>query len=231
VRRSIERQAKRIQPTGYRVFEKGTAWVRVQETHRHRYVGPVYSVEVPGPRTVVTTGGLVAHNCFPKDSRALVRIAEDAGYDFQLLKGVIAVNEEQYERVVAKVVRAAGGSVEGARLGVWGLTFKARTDDLRDSPALAITARLAKMGAEIRAFDPTTVGRQLADMTVVDDAYDACEEAVVLVILTEWDEFRWLDLGVVRTRMASPRIVDARNLLDPAAARRAGFRYEGVGLT
>ena len=168
-------------------------------------------------------------SCLPKDTRALVHMAENAGYDFQLLKGVIAVNEEQYERVVAKVVSAAGGSVDGVRLAVWGLTFKARTDDLRESPALAIIDRLARMGAQNRAYDPTVAG-DLPGMEVVGDPYDACEEAVALVILTEWDEFRWLDLGLVRTRMASPRIVDARNLLDPAAARRAGVRYEGIGL-
>ena len=168
-------------------------------------------------------------SCFPKDTRALVRIAEDAGYDFQLLKGVIAVNEEQHERVVAKVVSAAGGSVEGRRLGAWGLTFKARTDDLRESPALQVIQRLARMGADVRAYDPT-VGAALPGVETVQDPYDACEDAAVLMVLTEWDNFRWLDLGIVRTRMAHPRIVDARNLLDPAAARRAGFRYEGIGL-
>jgi UDPglucose 6-dehydrogenase len=175
---------------------------------------------VPGPGW----GG----SCFPKDTRALVRIAEDAGYDFELLKGVIAVNSEQHERIVAKVCAAAGGSVEGVQVAVWGLTFKARTDDLRDSPALAVVGRLADMGAKIRAYDPT-VRAQLAGMETVGDPYDACDNAAVLVVLTEWDEFRWLDLAQVRTRMASARIVDARNLLEPAAARRAGFRYDGVG--
>ena len=168
-------------------------------------------------------------SCFPKDTRALVHIAENAGYDFQLLKGVIAVNEEQYERVLAKVVRMAGGSVEGLTIAALGLTFKARTDDLRESPALEIIRRLTRMGATVRAYDPT-VRRPLPDMETFADAYEACQDASVLVVLTEWDEFRWLDLGMVRTRMTHPRIVDARNLLEPAAARRAGFRYDGVGL-
>ena len=175
---------------------------------------------VPGPGW----GG----SCFPKDTHALVRIAEDAGYDFGLLKGVIAVNVEQHERVVAKVLNSVGGSVEGVRLAIWGLTFKARTDDLRDSPALAVAARLVDMGAKIRAYDPT-VTRPLPGLDTVGDPYEACEDAAALVILTEWDEFRWLDLAQVRTRMASARIVDARNLLDPSAARRAGFRYDGIG--
>lgn len=175
---------------------------------------------VPGPGY----GG----SCLPKDTRALVRIGEDAGYDFELLKGVIAVNEEQHERVVAKIVSAAGGSVEGVTVAVWGLTFKARTDDLRDSPALAIVGRLTAMGAKMRAYDPT-VKRELAGMDTFTDPYEACDDASVLAILTEWDEFRWLEMGQVRTRMASPRIVDARNLLDPAAVRRSGFRYDGIG--
>jgi UDPglucose 6-dehydrogenase len=159
-----------------------------------------------------------------------VRIAEDAGYDFGLLKGVIAVNEEQQARVVAKVAAAAGGSLEGVRVAAWGLTFKARTDDLRDSPALAVISRLVDAGAKVAAYDPT-VAKNLEGMVICSDPYDACDDAEVLVVLTEWDEFRWLDLGIVRTHMAHPRIVDARNIIEPAAARRAGFRYDGVGLS
>jgi UDPglucose 6-dehydrogenase len=168
-------------------------------------------------------------SCLPKDSRALVRIAENAGYDFRLLKGVIAVNDEQYERVTAKVAAMAGGRLEGARVAVWGLSFKARTDDLRDSPALAVVERLVKAGAAVTAYDPTRTD-PLPDMQIVTDPYDACDDAEVLVVLTEWDEFRWLDLGVVRTRMAAPRIVDARGVIDPPAARRAGFHFSGVGV-
>lgn len=174
-------------------------------------------------------------SCFPKDSHALVRIAEEAGYDFGLLRGVIAVNEEQHERIVAKVAAATGGTLNGARIAVWGLTFKAGTDDLRDSPALAVIARLVKAGADVCAYDPTVrsgtgVLPGAEAVEVVAGAYDACNDARALVVLTEWPEFAALDLGVVRTRMASPRIVDARNLIDPAAARRAGFGYTGVGV-
>jgi len=169
-------------------------------------------------------------SCFPKDSHALVRIAENAGYDFELLKGVIAVNDEQHERVAARVIKLAGGSVDGKRVAVWGLTFKARTDDLRDSPALEVIARLIKAGARVRAYDPTRTA-PLEGIEIATDAYDACEEAEVLVILTEWDEFRWLDLGMVRTRMAAPRIFDARAIIEPAAARRAGFVFGGIGVS
>jgi UDPglucose 6-dehydrogenase len=167
-------------------------------------------------------------SCFPKDTRALIRIGDDAGYDFSLLRGVLAVNEEQYERVVAKVERLAGGSVSGATVGTWGLTFKARTDDTRESPALEVISRLQARGATVRAYDPVAPAG-LPGITRVDDPYAACEGAAVLVVLTEWDEFRWLDLDKVRAVMARPAIVDARNLLDPAVARRKGFTYEGMG--
>jgi UDPglucose 6-dehydrogenase len=172
-------------------------------------------------------------SCFPKDSRALVRIAEDHGYDFGLLKGVIAVNEEQFEQVVDRVRRLTGPVLEGVAVGVWGLTFKAGTDDLRDSPALAVIGRLLAAGARVRAYDPTvtTLPRRLDQLAIEisADPYAACEGASVLVVLTEWDEFRWLDFRKVAELMARPAIVDSRNLLDPAPLRQRGFAYEGMG--
>jgi UDPglucose 6-dehydrogenase len=167
-------------------------------------------------------------SCFPKDTRAMVRIAEDAGYRFGLLEGVITVNTEQFERVTQKIVEAAGGSVEGKRIGAWGLTFKARTDDLRESPALEILRRLADRGAVIRGFDPSGPG-PIDGIEVVDDPYAAIEGAEVLAVLTEWDEFRWLDIDKVADLMASRKVVDARNLLDRAALARRGFEYQGIG--
>ncbi|CAB4362673.1 MAG: nucleotide sugar dehydrogenase [Actinobacteria bacterium] len=167
-------------------------------------------------------------SCFPKDTRALVKIAEDASYDFNLLKGVIDVNDEQRERMVEKVRSAAGGSLEGVVIAAWGLTFKANTDDLRESPALAIIAALVKEGALVRAYDPQ-VANDLPGVEVRSDALAACEAAEVLVVLTEWDDFRLIDLDEVRRRMSGAEIVDTRNLLDRAAARRAGFVYRGVG--
>jgi len=168
-------------------------------------------------------------SCFPKDTRALIRIGEDAGYDFSLLRGVVEVNDDQYERIARKIVRHAGGSVDGVTLAVWGLTFKARTDDLRESPALAIVRRLLAEGAIVRAFDPTVTEPPVDGVEVHDDPYLACKGATVLAVLTEWDEFRWLDFEHVYEAMAVPCIVDARNLLDPAPLRRRGFTYEGVG--
>jgi len=167
-------------------------------------------------------------SCFPKDTRAMVRIAEDAGYDFNLLKGVVNVNDEQLHRVAAKIVALAGGSVQGKRIGVWGLTFKARTDDMRESPSLAVIAHLVAQGAEVRAFDPSNPG-PIEGIEVVDDPYAAVEGAEVLAVLTEWDEFRWLDVDKVADAMAAKNVVDARNLLDRAALTRRGFEYEGIG--
>jgi UDPglucose 6-dehydrogenase len=172
-------------------------------------------------------------SCFPKDTRAMVHIAEDHGYDFNLLRGVISVNDEQYERMANKVDRMVGGSVAGLTVAAWGLTFKARTDDLRDSPAVEVLRRLRARGAEvIRAYDPgvRSPGSPLLEgIEVVTDPYAACEAADVLVVLTEWDEFRWLDFAKLAGVMRSARIVDTRNLLEPAAVRRRGFVYDGLG--
>ena len=228
IRESIASQRKRIAPTGYRRLLKSAVWVRVARIGRRTFSGQVYSLEVPGGGTFVTSFGVVVHNCFPKDTRALVRIGEDNGYDFSLLRGVIDVNEEQYQIVTEKIERMVGGSVSGSSIGVWGLTFKARTDDLRDSPALEVIRQLRERGAAVKAFDPTR-HHPIDGVEVVDDPYAAVDGVTVLAVLTEWDEFRWLDLDKVRGLMAAPNIVDARNLLDPAMARRKGFRYEGIG--
>jgi len=172
-------------------------------------------------------------SCFPKDTRALVRIAEDAGYDFDLLRGVISVNDEQYRRMTDKVERMAGGSLAGATVAAWGLAFKARTDDLRDSPAIEVIRGLQERGATVRAYDPAIAPDSrrpaLEGIDVHADPYGPCEGADVLVVLTEWDEFRWLDFAKVAGVMRSPRIVDTRNLLEPPTIRRRGFEYQGVG--
>jgi UDPglucose 6-dehydrogenase len=167
-------------------------------------------------------------SCFPKDSRALVHIAESAGYSFDLLSGVIAVNNDQFHRVVTKVRTMVGGSLDGVRTAVWGLTFKARTDDTRESPALRIVGLLADEGADVRAYDPAIKG-PIAGIEPAADPYSVCDGADVLVVLTEWDEFRWLDFDKVAGLMSAARVVDARNLLDKPALERRGFSYVGIG--
>ncbi len=171
-------------------------------------------------------------SCFPKDSRALLRIATDAGYRFDLLDGVIAVNDEQFDRVADKIRVAAGGNLKGSTVAVLGLTFKARTDDLRESPSLAIIGRLLAAGAVVRAFDPTVDGSRPGlptEIVICTDATDACRGADALAVLTEWDEFKWLEPTQVAAVMAGTGVVDARNLLDRGAWQRAGFTYQGIG--
>jgi UDPglucose 6-dehydrogenase len=173
-------------------------------------------------------------SCFPKDTSALIRIAEDHGYDFGLLKEAIAANNEQFERVAAQVEEAAGGDLQGVTIAAWGLTFKAATDDLRESPALSVLRRVAAKGASIRAFDPTLPDQDNPNLAslpvrVVDDPYSACEGARVLVVLTEWPEFRDFDLRKVAAAMTRPSIVDTRNIIEPNDARAAGCSYVGMG--
>ena len=171
-------------------------------------------------------------SCFPKDTKALIHIAETHGYDFGLLRGVVEVNNQQFDRVVDKVERAAGGNLDGKHIAAWGLTFKARTDDLRDSPALEVLSRLAERGARIRAYDPAISElseAQYAGVDVVSDPYAAAKDADVLVLLTEWDEFKWLDFARVAEVMATATIIDTRNLLDRQLLRQEGIAHEGIG--
>lgn len=171
-------------------------------------------------------------SCLPKDTRALVWMAEQAGYDFALLRGVIEANQYQLNSVVEKITNAAGGSLSGRLVAVWGLTFKARTDDRRDSPAVQIVSRLVEQGASVRAFDPTVrapVPELPPEVEVRTDPYAVCEGACVLAVLTEWEELRWLDFPKVRELLVEPNVVDARNLLDPSSMVRVGFRYTGMG--
>jgi UDPglucose 6-dehydrogenase len=171
-------------------------------------------------------------SCFPKDVAALLHISGAAGYDFELLAGVVDVNAAQHERMIDKVCGAVGGSLSDVTVGLWGLTFKADTDDLRDSPAIYVARRLIEEGAIVRAYDPGAGDRprdMVPGIELCGDAYDAATGADAIVLLTEWDEFRWLDFDRVREAMRGHAIVDARNLLDPAAMRRRGFVYHGVG--
>ncbi len=170
-------------------------------------------------------------SCFPKDTIALARIAEDAGYDFRFLREVLRVNDEQFDRTADKVIAALGPDPSSKTVAALGLTFKAGTDDLRMSPALEVLRRVMASGATIRAYDPA-VPRVLAsdpDIEVVADPYGAADGADVLVVLTEWDEFRWLDYDKIAEAMAGNKVVDGRNLLDRSFMKRRGFVYQGIG--
>lgn len=171
-------------------------------------------------------------SCFPKDTRALVKIAENNGYDFALLRGVIQTNDEQYERIAMKVVDVCGGSVDGKTIAAWGLTFKSNTDDLRDSPSIAILSLLHKMGATIRAYDSAARGvEQYRWIERCTSALDACSGADALTVLTEWPEFSTISPHDVREKLLRPAVVDGRNVLNPSLWKKAGFEYRGVGRT
>jgi len=166
-------------------------------------------------------------SCFPKDSQAIISIAEDAGYDFSLMRGVVAANEQQFDRIVGKVESVI--ALDGATVAVLGIAFKANTDDTRESPSVEVMKRLVAKGARLKAYDPAVSSVDLDGVEVVADAYAACEGAAAIVVATEWDEFKWLDLDKVADLVAERHIIDARNLLDRGALRRRGFTYQGVG--
>ena len=168
-------------------------------------------------------------SCFPKDSLALKQLASNSGYHFQLLSAVIEVNELQKRRVIGKLKRHLG-SLRGKNVALLGLAFKPNTDDMREAPSIVLASRLLAEGAEVRAWDPVADGSKLPKgVEVVGSVLDAVRNADAAVIVTEWDELRGLASPEVREAMARPLIIDGRNLLDPGAARRAGFAYEGIG--
>ena len=166
-------------------------------------------------------------SCLPKDSNAIISIAEDAGYDFALMRGVIQANDEQFDRIVRKVESVT--SLDGATVGVLGIAFKAGTDDTRESPAIEVMKRLLAKGAMVKAYDPAVTSLNLDGVDVVDNAYAACDGASAIVVATEWDEFTSLDFDRVGTLVAERNMIDARNLLDRDALTKRGFTYQGVG--
>jgi UDPglucose 6-dehydrogenase len=179
-------------------------------------------------------------SCFPKDSRALVKIAEDHGYNFSMMRGVVEVNDEQRMRMIDKVSRAVGhhhSNLKGVTVGAMGLTFKAGTDDLRESPAMAIIAELRKAGARVRAFDPTTCGELSPHQAIALDGIELCstlievaDSADVLCVFTEWPQFANIDLqDVVARAGAGVTLVDMRNMFDPESVKQVGLGYDGVG--
>jgi UDPglucose 6-dehydrogenase len=171
-------------------------------------------------------------SCFPKDCLALVRTAQEANAPVTLIETTVKVNDARKERMAARVIRACGGSVEGKTVAVLGLTFKPNTDDMRDSPSLTIVPALQRAGATVRAFDPEGMdeARKLLDgVQFCNGAYDAMNGADALVIVTEWNEFRALDLKRVKSLLRSPTVIDLRNIYKPADMAEAGFYYFSIG--
>jgi UDPglucose 6-dehydrogenase len=175
-------------------------------------------------------------SCFPKDTRALARLARNHDTPVRLVEAVIEVNEAQRARMVAKILRALeldeSASLEGTTLGVLGLAFKPDTDDVRESPALAIVAELRRRGARVQAYDPAAMEAArsaLPDVVYRPDAYSVAEDADAVVLMTEWNQFRNLDLSRMKSLMRRPILVDLRNVYEPERVRAIGLTYQGVG--
>jgi len=173
-------------------------------------------------------------SCFPKDTEALVRSARDVDAPISIVEQVIAVNANRKEAMARKIIDACGGDVNGKTIAILGLTFKPNTDDMRDSPSLVIVPRLIEAGATVRVFDPVGMeeAKKLLDGPVwCADAYDAMDGADAVSIVTEWNEFRALDLARAKTLLTEPIMVDLRNIYRPEQMREAGFTYVSVGRT
>ncbi len=172
-------------------------------------------------------------SCFPKDTMALMRIAQDAGAPSRLVETVVSVNESRKAGMAARIIGLCGGSVRNLGIAVLGLAFKPETDDMRDAPSITIVPRLVEAGARIRAFDPAGMGQARAllpeAVTYCASARDALADADVLVLITEWNEFRALDATAMAALMRGRRVIDLRNVYDPAKMRAAGFAYHGIG--
>jgi UDPglucose 6-dehydrogenase len=171
-------------------------------------------------------------SCFPKDTRALVKTAQDHEAPIRIVEAVISVNENRKRAMARKVVAAFGGSLRGKTVALLGLTFKPNTDDMRESPAIPLITALQDLGARIRAYDPQGMEqarKELTDVTYCDGPYSCAEGADVLVIVTEWEQFRALDLPRLKREMACPVMVDLRNIYRAEEVTAHGFRYESVG--
>ncbi|MBT6136523.1 MAG: UDP-glucose/GDP-mannose dehydrogenase family protein [Rhodospirillaceae bacterium] len=171
-------------------------------------------------------------SCFPKDTLALVKTAQDKGAPLRIVETVVDINDKRKLRMADKVIQACGGSVAGKTLAVLGLTFKPNTDDMRDSPSVAIVPALREAGATIRAYDPEGMDEareMLGEVTYCEDAYDTMQGADIVVLLTEWNEFRALDIARVKSLLRTPVMVDLRNVYNPEEMAEAGFHYICVG--
>lgn len=171
-------------------------------------------------------------SCFPKDTLSAAHFARELGHEFSIVEASIRVNERQLQRMVEKVVSALDDDPKGKTVAVLGLSFKPETDDMREAPAATIIRGLLDRGASIRAYDPAAMaeaGRMIPEMVLCKDVYEAVTEADVMVIVTEWNEFRMIDLPRAKALMADPRMVDMRNIYDRKRMLDAGFQYWSVG--
>ena len=171
-------------------------------------------------------------SCFPKDTIALVNTAREAGAPTAIVEAVVGVNDRRKQAMAGRIIDACGGDVAGKTIGILGVSFKPNTDDMRDAPSLEIIPALQKAGATVKAYDPEGMREakeMLNDVVWCEGTYEALEGADIVAIITEWNEFRGLDLERVKSLLTQPVMVDLRNIYDPADMKEAGFTYYGIG--
>lgn len=170
-------------------------------------------------------------SCFPKDVSALDKIAQKSGYEFKIVKAVIEVNRQQRERMIAKIEKEVG-SFKGKQIGILGLSFKPNTDDMREAPSVAIIRALQERGAKIVAHDPAAMEESkkvLKEVTYAADPYSVADGSDAIILMTEWNPFRNLDLDQIKKKLKSPIFIDLRNVYEPKKMAALGFQYTSVG--
>jgi UDPglucose 6-dehydrogenase len=227
---------RHIQPHGY-TRHGAFATLAVREVEQEEVETTVYSMET-STGTLIASSGLISHNCFPKDVRALAHMADEAGLHPQLLHAVMDINHDQ-RRLVVNKLSSILGTLRGCTIGVLGLAFKPNTDDMREAPSIDIIRWITTQGADVRVYDPvaTETGRaalehervRMEQMHFCSDAYEVAVGADALVIVTEWNEFKSLDMMQIRASMRRPVLIDGRNVYEAAEMNRLGFIYRGMG--
>ena len=228
--------SRHIQPHGYKRHGAFAA-LTVREVEHKEVETTVYSMET-STGTLIASSGLISHNCFPKDVRALAYMADEAGLHPQLLHAVMDINHDQRRLVVTKLTSILG-SLRGCTIGILGLAFKANTDDMREAPAIDIIRWVTSQGAAVRVYDPVAIqtGREALEhegirmdaITFCQNAYEVAEDTDALVIVTEWNEFKSLDMLQIRSTMHRPVLIDGRNVYEAGEMSRLGFIYRGIG--
>jgi len=224
-------KCKTITPMGYTI-QNNIGFLKVNKIEKFVDDKYVYSMELNDePHMFVTSGGVIVHNCFPKDAEAFIKIAEKLGYDFRLLKATQEINNLQKKNFVKKIEKALW-IVKGKTIGILGLAFKPNTDDMRFAPSIDIINELQKEGAKIKAYDPKAMEKAkgiLKNVEYCNNPYDVAKDADALVIITEWNEFKELDLKKLKSLMKHPLIIDGRNIYQPEDVKKEGFTYISIG--
>lgn len=231
IERVLAGYQRHIQPHGF-ARHGAFATLTVREIKHEDVETTVYSMET-STGTLIASSGLISHNCFPKDVKALAHMAGEAGLHPQMLNAVMEINQDQRRLVVDKLVSLLGG-LRGATVGILGLAFKPNTDDMRDAPSVDIIRWLLAQGASVRAYDPVateTAQQALAglEVTYCKTSYEVAEGADALVLVTEWNEFKSLNMQRLRDSMRRSILIDGRNMYEPAEMQRLGFTYRGMG--